>query len=78
MSRFLLIYIRSNSLTRKIGSGRPSKITPDILQVVEAKMQMQADDETTAVQLMDLLRQRKWSIYSPFKCETLRAKLDFS
>ena len=41
------------SLTRRMGSGRPSKITPDVLRVVEAKMQ--ADDETTAVQLLDLL-----------------------
>ena len=54
VSRFILHYNRSSSLTRKMGSGRPSKITPDILRVVEAKMQ--ADDETTAVQLMDLLR----------------------
>ena len=53
VSRFLLNYRRSNSLTRKMGSGRPSKIIPDILRVVEAKMQA---DETTAVQLMDLLR----------------------
>ena len=42
------------SLTIKMGSGRPSKTTPDILRVVKAKMK--ADDETTAVQLMDLTR----------------------
>ena len=34
-------------------SGRPSKMTQNILQVVEAKMQ--ADNETTAVQLLYLL-----------------------
>ena len=41
-------------MTRQMGSGRPSKMTQDILQVVEAKMQ--ADDETTGMQLLDLLR----------------------
>lgn len=35
------------------GSGRPTKITRDVLSIVEA--QMQADDETTAVQLQKLL-----------------------
>ena len=37
-----------------MGSGRRSKMTLDILRVVETKMQ--ADDETTVVQLLDLLR----------------------
>lgn len=36
-----------------LGSGRPTKITRDVLRIVEA--QMQADDETTAVQLQKLL-----------------------
>ena len=35
-------------------SGRPTKITPNILRIVEAKMQI--DDETTAVQI-----QKKWN-----------------
>lgn len=42
VNQFLLQYKISRSL-----------ITPDILQVVEAKMQ--ADDEITVVQLLDLL-----------------------
>ena len=54
VSRFLFYYKITKSLTRRMGSARPSKITPEILRVVEAKMQ--ADDETTAVQLLDLLR----------------------
>lgn len=54
VNRFLLQHKMSRPLTRRLGSGRPSKITPDVLRVVEAKMQ--ADDETTAVQLLDLLR----------------------
>ena len=36
-----------------IGLGRPTKITPNVLRIVE--MQMQADDETTAVQLQKVL-----------------------
>ena len=32
-----------------VGSDRPTKITADILRIVEAQMQL--DDETTAVQL---------------------------
>jgi len=35
------------------GSSRPTKITPETIAIVEAKMQ--ADDETTAVQLSELL-----------------------
>ena len=40
-----LHYKRKRSMTRQKGSGRRSKMTQDILRVVEAKMQ--ADDETT-------------------------------
>ena len=39
-----------------MGSRKPCKITPEILRIMEAKMQ--ADDETTIVQLLDLLQ---WS-----------------
>ena len=38
------------------GSGRPSKVTPAIKQIVEDKMQ--EDDETTAVQLFHLLKSK--------------------
>ena len=54
VSRFLINYKVTKSLTRRMGSAMPSKITPEILSVVEAKMQ--ADVENTAVQLLDLLR----------------------
>ena len=46
ISMFLMHYKRKRSMTRQMGSGRPSKMTEDILRVVEVKMQ--ADDETTA------------------------------
>lgn len=54
ISAFLLVYNRTQSLTRRQGSGRGSKITPDCMRIIEAKME--ADNETTATQLLDLLR----------------------
>ena len=53
INQFLFHYKQNHSLVRKVGSGKPSKITPAILHAVEAKMQ--ANDETTAVQLLNLL-----------------------
>ena len=53
ISRFIACYKVRRSLTRKAGSGRKSKFTPEVLCIVEAKMQ--ADDETTAAQLLDTL-----------------------
>ena len=41
---------------RKSGPGRPTKVTPAILAIVEQKIP--ADDETTAVQLKKLLNER--------------------
>lgn len=47
-------------LCRLPGSGRPSKITPVIKRIVEDRMQ--EDDETTAVQLFQLLKEKGYSI----------------
>ena len=55
INHFLLQYKTTNCIARKPGSGRPTKITDVVLRAVEAKMQ--ADDETTAVQLATLLNQ---------------------
>ena len=41
---------------KKTGSGRPTKVTPAILAIVEHKMA--EDDETTAVQLQKLLTEK--------------------
>ena len=49
-------YRAIGTIERKPGSGRPSKITIEILSTVER--QMQQDDETTAVQLQHLLAVR--------------------
>ena len=53
VSRFLLIYIRSSSLTRKIDLGGLVRLHPIFCK----SWNKNADDETTAVQLMDLLKQ---------------------
>ena len=51
--RFLKKYKETETICRRPGSGRPSKITPEVLRIVEEQMQL--DDETTAVQLQKLL-----------------------
>lgn len=48
------------TIARKEGSGRPSRITAFVKQVVE--QQMQADDETTALQLYEILLRHGISI----------------
>ena len=51
--KFIKRYKLHGSIQRKPGSGRPSKITADMLRIVDRKME--EDDETTAVQLQKLL-----------------------
>ena len=58
--KFLKKYEATGSIGRRFGSGRPSKITAEIKQIVEE--QMRADDETTAYQLHRLLTQKGYSI----------------
>ena len=60
VSMFLKRFEETGSLTRQPGSGRPSKITAEIKEIVEE--QMQFDDETSAVQLHRLLNDRGYSI----------------
>ena len=54
--KFLRKYHTTGSIRRRPGSGRPTKVTPEILRIVEE--QMEDDDETTAVQLQSILVQR--------------------
>ena len=58
--KFLKKYEETGSIRRRVGSGRPSKITAEIKQIVEE--QMRADDETTAYQLHRLLTEKGYSI----------------
>ena len=58
--KFLKTYHITRSIGRRPGSGRPSKITAEIKEIVEA--QMRIDDETTAYQLHRLLTEKGYSI----------------
>ena len=58
--KFLKKYRETGSIGRRVGSGRPSKITDEIKEIVEE--QMRADDETTAYQLHRLLTEKGYSI----------------
>lgn len=51
--KFLKRYEEFGTIARRVGSGRPNKITPEIEAVVERQMSL--DDETTAVQLRRIL-----------------------
>ena len=51
--KFLRRYKESQCLSRKEGSGRRSKITPEVKSIVER--QMDVDDEITAQQLHKIL-----------------------
>ena len=53
VARFIKRFIDTGTIARKEGSGRPSKITDQVLELVEQTMT--ADDETTAIQLHVLL-----------------------
>ena len=66
--KFFQRYNETGSTARRPGSGRLTKLTPDVLQIVEE--QMQRDDETTAVQHMPLLaaRHRPLSLSTILHC----------
>ncbi len=51
---------KTGSLSRRIGSGRPSKATAEIKRLVN--QQMKLDDETTAVQLHRMLTDKSLAI----------------
>ncbi len=50
---FVKKFQETGYIDRKLGSGRPTKIMPEILSIVE--QQMQLDYETTAMQLQKVL-----------------------
>ena len=60
LAKFLRRVEQTGSLERRPGSGRPSKVTPQAMAIVEA--QMQDDDETTATQLRALLSSKGYSL----------------
>ena len=70
IAKFLRKYRETGSIARRPGSGRPSKITAEIKALVEQKMR--EDDETTAVQLHAMLKQRGYnvSLRTILRCRT--------
>lgn len=51
--KFLKRYKETGSISRKPGSGRPCKITPEMKALIDHQMEL--DDETTAMQIHSLL-----------------------
>ena len=60
IDKFIKVYETTGSIARQPGSGRPSKVTAEIKELVEAQMRL--DDETTAFQLHRLLTEKGYSI----------------
>ena len=60
MAKFIGKFNETGLLSRKSGSGRPSKITAEMKEIVETKMR--EDDETTAYQHYSLLVMRGFTI----------------
>ena len=60
IARFIRRYEQTQTIARKEGSGRPSKITAQVKQLVDSAMR--EDDETTATQLHNLLTSNGISI----------------
>ena len=69
MSQFGVIkhYEQTGAISRKPGSGRPSKVTREIKLIVKEKMNK--DDETTAYQLHSLLVSKGYEL-SILRCRT--------
>ena len=60
MDKFIQRYRQTGIIARKLGSGRPFKITSEIKALVDE--QMCTDDERTAVQLHALLKTKGYNI----------------
>ena len=68
--KFLRRYRETASIARKLGSGRPSRITQEIKQIVKAEMR--EDDDTSAMQLHALLKSKDINIsrYTILHCRS--------
>lgn len=58
--KFLFKFQETGSISRRVGSGRPSKVTLEIKHLVED--QMHKDDESTAYLLHHLIGEKGYSI----------------
>ena len=70
IAKFLAVYFSTDSISRRPGSGRASKITARVKEIVENQMQL--DDETTAHQLHRLLTENgvEISLRTILRCRT--------
>lgn len=68
--KFIKLYTETGSIERKSGSGRLTKITARVKELVEA--QMKGDDETTAYQLHRMLVENgiEISLMTILRCRT--------
>ena len=73
--RFLKCFERYRTISHVPGSGRWTKITPEIQRLVDARME--ADDETTAMQLQKMLLTNGFQL-SPMTILSSRAKLGWT
>ena len=60
INKFIKLYETTCFVARQPGSGRPSKVTTEIKELVEAQIRL--DDETTALQIHHLLTENGYSI----------------
>ena len=70
VQKFLKHYRKTGTIGRSAGSGRPSKITQEIRNIVEEQMRL--DDETTAYQLHSILTSKgiPISLRTILRCRT--------
>ena len=60
VAKFLKRYLQDGTILRRVGSGRPSKITAEVKAIVEEQMRL--DDGTTAFQLHRLLNEKGYDL----------------
>ena len=60
VAKFLKRFREDGTILRRVGSGRPSKVTAEIKAIVEEQMRL--DDETTAFQLHRLLTEKGYNL----------------
>ncbi len=70
ISKFLNHFRLYNTISRKPGSSRPSKITEEVKKIVDEQMEL--DDETTAYQLHGILLSKgfRLSLRTILRCRT--------
>ncbi len=70
VAKFLKQFREDGTILRRVGTGRPSKVTAEVKAIVEEQMRL--DDETTALQLHRLLTEKGYDLTSRtiLRCRT--------